>query len=109
MDERHHLSGGHGTLGLASDLRLLWSLQAGENATPPQEITGAPLSLERFEIAGAKEPDLIIRFGSGGLISYGQADGTFTIFVSQTDETTVGLSARIIRPCVSREDLRSSF
>jgi hypothetical protein len=47
------------------------------SSTPPQEIAGAALIVERREVAGAKDPVLVIRLNGGGLISYEQADGTF--------------------------------
>jgi hypothetical protein len=46
-------------------------------STPPLQIVGAALTIERYEAVGAKDPVLVVRLDGGGLISYQQADGTF--------------------------------
>lgn len=51
--------------------------QLSKTATTPQEIVDVMLPVERYEVAGAKDPVLIVRLPDGGLISYEHLDATF--------------------------------
>lgn len=43
----------------------------------PEDLVGAGARLERFEVAGARDPVLVAPVEGGGLISYAKGDGRF--------------------------------